>query len=217
MGLLKETMQAIIRTSENLDMIRKVMTRADDKLYRATYSQKPIEQVSIESREKTSKTFAYTEIKSIGGRICAIREYLGLLQSQLAERLAVNSSYISKLECGTSMPSETLIRLLSLIANIDETWLATGHLPQTTEEPAKPIENYRRFVTGNFKDGGDDLQKIRTMMGVVSPSESFPMGGYGERKPLQTLEQMKGQMENIKGFYSQTRQSTDTSTSDLQS
>ena len=151
MGLLKETMHAIIRVDQNIAEIHKVLTKGtDNRLYRANYLQKPIEQVRSEPREKTSKTFTYTKIESIGGRICAVREYLGLLQSQLAERLAVNSSYISKLECGTSMPSETLIRLLSLIANIDETWLATGHLPQTNGEQ-----------TGNMSQTDPTLQNLR--------------------------------------------------------
>lgn len=162
MGLLKETMQAITRIDRNLEQL-KIQYAIDNghcgkTLNHEDHRVRPIEQVRSESREKTSKTFAYTEIKSIGGRICAIREYLGLLQSQLAERLAVNSSYISKLERGTSMPSETLIRLLSLLANIDETWLATGQLPQAPEVLVKSIITCKVIPQSGCYEGTDTIR-----------------------------------------------------------
>ena len=170
MGLLKETMQAIIRTSENLDMIRKVLTRDDDKLFRATYLQKPIEQVRSDLREKSEselplfkmplfdqlpqlEMFPYPDNLTMGGRLKAVRVFWRLNQTEMSIEIGISSAHVSKLESDISAPSPMLIRSVSRRFNINEYWLATGHLPQTTEEPAKPIAMSKVTPLSGYGEG----------------------------------------------------------------
>ena len=212
MGLLKETMQAIIRIDQNLNYLCKGQDRAKiQDAFKATYQQKPIEQKREPlNHVMTNESFDYHDIETFGGRLKAVRIYEGLKQEELASDIGVTPPHISNLEANKSVPSAMFIRSVSLRYGIDEHWLGTG----------------------KFEARGDeDLQNVRTMMGVVSPSERYPIFGREEKarvmtpedlkkesagQPLQTLEQMKEQMENLIGFYSQTPQSGDTSASDLQ-
>ena len=150
MGLLKETMQAIIRIDWNLAAIRKALTGEKDKFYRAVYQQEPIEQVRQDSYLKPKsgiplfdqlpqlEEFPYPEPLTIGGRLKAIRMFRRLNQTEMASEIGISSAHVSKLESDISAPSAMLIRSVSRRFNIDETWLATGHLPQATEMLVKP-------------------------------------------------------------------------------
>lgn len=63
---------------------------------------------------------------SVGDRIKEVRKSLKLTQTQFAQELAISQTHISKIEKGTEHPSSTLVRLISVIYNIDESWLKTG-------------------------------------------------------------------------------------------
>lgn len=151
MGLLKETMQAIIRIDRNLAAIRKVLTKDDDKWYRADYQQKPIEQVLQNLNQKIDselslfdqlpqlEIFPYPSNLTLGGRFTAVRKFRRLNQNDIATALDVTPSYVSRIEADKVAPSATIIRFFALTFNINETWLATGHLPQAPEVLVKPI------------------------------------------------------------------------------
>jgi len=152
MGLLKETMQAIIRIDRNLAEIRKELAfERDAKYFRAVYQQKPIEQVRSDEQRKTEieeslfdrlsqlDRFPHPDHLTFGGRLKAVRAFWRLKQDELASEIGVSPPHISNLEADKSTPSAMLIRSVSRRFSINETWLATGHLPQTTEEPATPI------------------------------------------------------------------------------
>ncbi len=151
MGLLKETMRAIIRIDWNLAAIRKTLTGEEDKWYRAEYQQKPIEQVREDLYRKAEselplfdrlpklEEFPYPDHLTFGGRFKAVRIFAGLNQTGLADEIGISSAHVSKLESDLASPSAMLIRSVSRRFNIYETWLSTGHLPQTTDEPATPI------------------------------------------------------------------------------
>ena len=151
MGLLKETMRAIIRIDWNLAAIRKALTGEKDKFYRAVYQQEPIEQVRQDSYLKPKsgiplfdqlpqlEIFPYPDNLTLGGRFTAVRKFRRLNQYDIATALDVTPSYVSRIEADKVMPSATIIRFFALTFNIDERWIATGHLPQATEKPVPPI------------------------------------------------------------------------------
>ena len=63
---------------------------------------------------------------SFGSRLKTARKTRDMTQSQLAEALHVNSSYVSKLELETSIPSDMLISMASIVLHVEEKWLRTG-------------------------------------------------------------------------------------------
>ncbi len=166
MGLLKETMQAIIRIDRNLAEIRKsIAWERDAKYFRAAYQQKPIEKICSDIQHKIDEElslfdrlpqleiFPYPSNLTLGGRFTAIRKFHRLKQDDVATALDVTPSYISRIEADKVIPSATIIRFFALNYHMNETWLATGHLPQTTEEPFKHIAN--RVVPLSGYGGGD--------------------------------------------------------------
>lgn len=63
---------------------------------------------------------------NIGSRVKEIRKRLNLTQAKFGKQLGVTHSHISKLETSTEMPSDTLLRLISLEFGINESWLRDG-------------------------------------------------------------------------------------------
>jgi transcriptional regulator with XRE-family HTH domain len=58
-----------------------------------------------------------------------VRKWTGLTQKDFAEKLGVKQGYISRIERGLSVPSNQLLRAISAIYEVDETWLRTGSGP----------------------------------------------------------------------------------------
>lgn len=218
MGLIKDALKAVIRIDQNLNYLCKGQDRAKiQNNFQATYLQKPIEpKGSTYDRVMTEKEFSYPDCLTFGGRIRAIRLHAGLTQAEFGVSIDVSNGHISNVERDEDVLSMRAIKDVAVKYNIDRNWIITGHLPQTTEEPAKPLatcmvtpmSGYENAKGIDWGDPAGDRPAIMTLDDLKQ---------HAAGKPLQTLEQMKGQMENIKGFYSQTRQSTDVSTSDLPS
>lgn len=59
-------------------------------------------------------------------RLFKLRKNLNLKQSQFAEPLGIDRSYVAALEKGSRQPSETLIKFISLQYGVPVTWLKTG-------------------------------------------------------------------------------------------
>ena len=172
MGLIKDALEAIIRIDRNIAEIRKVLTwDRDAKLFRATYMQKPIELVRADSDRKNEtglplfdrlhqlKLFPYPDQLTFGGRIKAVRMFKDLTQKEFGDSIGVTFGHISNLEKDITQPSAMLIRSISMRFKIDERWLATGHLPQTTEEPATPIHLGKIVPLSGYDEGKDTIRE----------------------------------------------------------
>jgi transcriptional regulator with XRE-family HTH domain len=69
----------------------------------------------------------YTRIvEAINSRITALRNHLGINQSQFARKIGVTSQFVSTVEAGKSKITESNIRLICLTFGVSETWLRTG-------------------------------------------------------------------------------------------
>lgn len=182
MGLVKETLEAIIRIDQNLIAIRKALTNTNyDTLNRATPIHTPVETTgSIFNRVLTERDFCYPDSLTFGGRLRAVRLYARLNQTELADDIGISGAHVSKLESDLAEPSAMLIRAVSRRYNIDEQWLATGELPQTAEEVTM-AEAFKQVL--------------------------MPKGECGDGGKLLTLDQMAEQVENLKEAYPQTTQS----------
>lgn len=147
MGLIRDALEAIVRIDRNIAEIRKVlMWDRDAKLFRATYMQKPIEpKGSTFDRVLTEKDFCYPDHLTLGGRLKAVRMFVGFNQTEIAEEIGISSAHVSKLESDLATPSAMLIRSVSTRFNIDETWLATGKLSQIAENE-KRIDEINRTI-----------------------------------------------------------------------
>jgi len=157
MGLLKETMQAIIHIDQNLNRLCNSLvadisniSKEDITKYKREFSGRVI----------NNKAFDYPANLTLGGRFTALREYMHLKQHEVAQILRVTPSYVSRFESDKAIPSGTLIRFASQYFNISEQWLATGHLPQTTEEPAKPLATCKVTPLSGYEHEADMPSEI---------------------------------------------------------
>jgi len=63
---------------------------------------------------------------SFGIRLKKVRELMNMKQTELAKLLGVRSTYISRLETGSSNPSDSLIRLIASATLVNYEWLKNG-------------------------------------------------------------------------------------------
>lgn len=67
------------------------------------------------------------EIPALSERIVAVRSVLGLRQKTFAARLGISPGYLSLLEMGQRVPSDTLLRLMTYEFGINKRWLVEGN------------------------------------------------------------------------------------------
>lgn len=63
---------------------------------------------------------------TISERIRKVRTMLKMSQTEFAEELGVSRTHVSNMENGNDKPSSSLIKLMCVHYNIDETWLVEG-------------------------------------------------------------------------------------------
>ena len=63
---------------------------------------------------------------NIGSRIKQVRQSVGLTQQKFADSLGIVQGFLSSIERGKKIPSETLIIALCHYFNADQEWLCTG-------------------------------------------------------------------------------------------
>ena len=65
-------------------------------------------------------------MNTLNERIREVRKMLKMNQNQFAKELGVSRTHISNIENGNDNPSSSLIKLMCVRFNIDETWLVNG-------------------------------------------------------------------------------------------
>ncbi len=91
-------------------------------------------------------------MKGFGERLKALREHNGLSQQQLADRIGIHLSQLSRIEREASSPSaETLIALARALHTTTDA-LLTG---DRTNEPDAPIRNVRLLERFHLLDSID--------------------------------------------------------------
>jgi SOS-response transcriptional repressor LexA len=98
--------------------------------------------------------------KDIGSRIKQLRLFLGVTQKVFADSLGVVQGFLSALENGKKVPSNTLLLALCQLYRIDRDWLCTGRGKMQTT------------VSADSAAGGIPLlRKISADFPVVDPNE----------------------------------------------
>ncbi len=64
--------------------------------------------------------------RQIGARFRAVRQYLGITQSEIADQLNMNRASISKIDTGESAPNVKILNYLGRTHKINLHWLLTG-------------------------------------------------------------------------------------------
>lgn len=76
----------------------------------------------------------------ISNRIKEARKLAGLSQRDFAESLGVHQGHISKIETSKASPSDSLIKLICYLFEIDEEWLKEGKGSVKSKEKLSPKE-----------------------------------------------------------------------------
>jgi transcriptional regulator with XRE-family HTH domain len=89
-------------------------------------------------------------------RLRIAREYAGLEQEELAERMGVTRSTVSNAENGHGSPRRTTINAWALACGVPASWIASGKAP----EPPHPPEGVQPPAPN--KDHGTEDYQTRT-------------------------------------------------------
>lgn len=74
-------------------------------------------------------------ILSDAQRLAVAREYVGLTQAELAERLGVTTATVQRAESGKTKPRRTTFMSWAMATGIDLHWLETGETPADPDGP----------------------------------------------------------------------------------
>jgi transcriptional regulator with XRE-family HTH domain len=108
---------------------------------------------------------------NLGDRIKKVRQDLGLTQTEFAQKLGVTQSYISALEKGKEIPSDTLLNLIASLSYVKEEWLKDG-----TGEKLKNIEDiieFIEFIYRNAEKTVDYYKGVTDINNIVEPKLSL--------------------------------------------
>jgi transcriptional regulator with XRE-family HTH domain len=65
-------------------------------------------------------------IKTMGKRLMAVREHLGIFQAKMAEELCVSRAHLYRLERGETPPNAMVLKNLSAVFDVSMDWFFTG-------------------------------------------------------------------------------------------
>lgn len=97
------------------------------------------------------------DISSLSSRVVALREVLGLRQTEFAEQIGIKRGTLSVIEKGTSSPSYHFIEsVLNKYSEVNATWLITGRgemfMDGYKPDPV-PILSEKKKAEKKFDDG----------------------------------------------------------------
>lgn len=110
-------------------------------------------------------------MNDIGFRIKSIRKYFKITQKEFAKRILVTASYVSRIESGNELPTEKLLKLISLEFGNSFDWLSTG------KGEMFPDERSPLILDRNFLDvKADELDK--NLQHLLSTNSNFEYAVY---------------------------------------
>lgn len=62
-------------------------------------------------------------METLGSRIKSVRLSAGMTQYDFSQKLGVSRSHVSKIETDALRPSNTVIKVVCLVFNVNEDWL----------------------------------------------------------------------------------------------
>lgn len=104
---------------------------------------------------------------TVGERIKELRKHKGLTQGQFAEQIGIAGASLSTIESGKNGASNSTIRAICTIYNVNEDWLRTGEGDMFVE--LDPDEELMRFVGRITKDDNSPLYRLAQKMAQMPP------------------------------------------------
>ncbi len=91
-------------------------------------------------------------MEDICARLQVLRSALGMSQVEFARPLGVTNAHISKIEKGKTVPSDSLVKLICRVYNVNELWLKHGNQPMRVAEIEDKNEDMLTEYTREFND-----------------------------------------------------------------
>ena len=114
---------------------------------------------------------------TIGTRIKQLRAAKHITQKEFSNRICVSQSYVSRLESDVEVPTDMLIKLISLDFNISIDWLATGTGEMELNDSTHDYYE-RNFATGLREDVVEKLVHLSNFLAENNTSAiDIDMGG----------------------------------------
>lgn len=114
------------------------------------------------------RTYRLARMSHLKDRIKQARDYGGLTQKQLAERVGVSQPVISQLERGDNLQSVHLLKIAE-VCGVDPSWLSGGN----GEGPGAAVEQADSAVSGAGKSPADLVRAmLATKAGKALPKEA---------------------------------------------
>lgn len=66
-------------------------------------------------------------MNTVGQKIKSIRKKMGLTQQEFSESICISQAHLSMIERDKENPSKAVIRLISILFNVDEAWILAQH------------------------------------------------------------------------------------------
>jgi transcriptional regulator with XRE-family HTH domain len=97
-------------------------------------------------------------METINNRIIKLRHYLGLKQTQFAQKIGVTSTLINKIEAGKTKVTESNIRLICFTFKVNEEWLREGKGEMLDEETL--LSEWEKRLLALFKQLSPKAKEI---------------------------------------------------------
>lgn len=97
---------------------------------------------------------------SINTRVREVRQYLSMSQTKFAENLYLSSGYISSLEKGVRIVNPRIIKLISTVYGVNETWLKTGKKAMFEDEANVKMDQVVKLFGELYSDSQEHLLSL---------------------------------------------------------
>jgi SOS-response transcriptional repressor LexA len=125
---------------------------------------------------------------SIGDRIRQVRQANGLTQKAFAESLGIVQGFLSNIERGKNLPSDTFLIALTHVYQIDKQWLSSGkggpHADTSPSHERSPVSENDTLLLKQISPEFPHDVKPEDILGHVSlpgtTPDSYALVAYGE-------------------------------------
>ena len=107
-------------------------------------------------------------LKEIGARIRERRKHVGVTQNYVAQRVDVENSHISNIECGRAKPSLDLIVDIANALDCTADYFLAGEYKKSTVKKAAAEESSYGKITDKLADcSPDKMERISKMIDLM--------------------------------------------------
>lgn len=117
-------------------------------------------------------------MKDIAYRLKEVRNYRGLSQRKLAEKLGISIRTIQNYEKGAKEPTVSIMKNIAQICNVNDFWLYVGKGEMLLNDSTKDTDNHNSIVISNSSIRGDIQLSIQKHKKEVTQKEDEFLEAY---------------------------------------